>query len=217
MRVYHFVSAVYGLENLQFRRLKIARVNELNDPFEFMARASNSLERAALRATKDQQSAKTGLLCFSESWKNSVQWSHYADRHRGMCLGFDVPDEHIQKVTYRKSPIRFDVHRFQSDGIYAEEFSKKLVSTKFYDWSYEKEWRLYIKLDLETEIDGKYFYKFSDDLRLAEVIVGSASLLTRSQVATALGTLAEKVRRRKARMAFNSFRVVEQLNPRLWT
>ena len=216
MRVYHFVNAKYGLEDLQFRRLKIARVNELNDPFEFMARAKNSLERAALRATKEQQSEKTGLLCFSESWENSVQWSHYADRHRGICLGFDVADEQFKKVTYRKSPLRFDLHRFRSDAVYAQDFSERLVSTKFDDWRYEKEWRLYIKLDPATEVDGRYFYDFSDGLYLAEVIVGGASSITRSQLSAALGKRDEKVRYRKARMAFNSFRVVEQLKSSLW-
>ena len=194
MRVYHFVSAKYGLEDLQFRRLKIARVNELNDPFEFMARANNSLERAALRATKEQQSEKTGLLCFSESWENSVQWSHYADRHRGICLGFDVADEQIKKVTYRKSPLRFDLYRFRSDAVYAQDFSERLVSTKFDDWRYEKEWRLYIKLDPATQVDGRYFYNFSDGLHLAEVIVGAASSITRSQLSAALG----KTRRESA-------------------
>ena len=217
MKVYHFVSAKYGLEDLQGRRLKIARIGELNDPFEFMARASNSLERAALRATKEQQSEKTGLLCFSESWENSVQWSHYADRHRGICLGFDVPNEQIKMVTYRKSPLRFDLLRFRSDAIYAQDFSEKLVSTKFDDWRYEKEWRLYIKLDSRTETDGKYFYEFSGELQLTEAIVGSASTITRRQLADALGSLVKQVRCRKARMAFNSFKVVEQLNPRLWT
>jgi hypothetical protein len=34
MRVYYFVPANYGLENIIKQRVKIARLNELNDPFE---------------------------------------------------------------------------------------------------------------------------------------------------------------------------------------
>jgi hypothetical protein len=36
MRVYHFTKAVHGLEAIRRRRLKIARISELNDPFEFL-------------------------------------------------------------------------------------------------------------------------------------------------------------------------------------
>ena len=37
MRLYHFIKKEHGLENVQERRLKIARIAELNDPFEFAA------------------------------------------------------------------------------------------------------------------------------------------------------------------------------------
>lgn len=36
MRLYHFTSQKFGLLALKDRRLKIARINELNDPFEFL-------------------------------------------------------------------------------------------------------------------------------------------------------------------------------------
>jgi hypothetical protein len=34
MRVYHFINEEYGLDDLRRRRLKIATILELNDPFE---------------------------------------------------------------------------------------------------------------------------------------------------------------------------------------
>lgn len=58
MRLYHFVGEKYGLDNVLRRRLKIARIDDLNDPFEFMARAAGERERAALRATKMEQSKR---------------------------------------------------------------------------------------------------------------------------------------------------------------
>jgi len=36
MRLFYFVPANYGIENLIKRRLKLARLNDLNDPFEFL-------------------------------------------------------------------------------------------------------------------------------------------------------------------------------------
>ncbi len=37
MIVYHFTSSEFALKALRDRRLKIARINELNDPFELCA------------------------------------------------------------------------------------------------------------------------------------------------------------------------------------
>ena len=51
MRVYHFIKAKYGLQDLRKRRLKIARIMELNDPFEFIGIDSPDAElRQALEA-----------------------------------------------------------------------------------------------------------------------------------------------------------------------
>ena len=47
MRLYHFLNAEYGLLNIRHRRLKIARINELNDPFEFLGVATKSADLVA--------------------------------------------------------------------------------------------------------------------------------------------------------------------------
>ena len=47
--------------------------------------------------------ANRGVLCFSRGWHNPLLWSHYGDKHRGVCLGFDVPNAHIVHVSYNSS------------------------------------------------------------------------------------------------------------------
>jgi hypothetical protein len=37
VQVFHFVNAEYGLDDIERRRLKVAQISGLNDPFEFMA------------------------------------------------------------------------------------------------------------------------------------------------------------------------------------
>jgi hypothetical protein len=61
-----------------------------------------------------------------------------------------------------------------------------------------------------------YFADFSDRLSLAMVIVGAESKVTREVLRSALGELALNVETFKARLAFGSFKVVRQRNPRLW-
>src|SRR6266699_7273356 len=106
MRVYHFLSEQYGREDLLKRRLKIATLSDLNDPFELLAVSlSDAAVRRAFRKMKEELSRERGLLCFSRDWRNPVQWSHYAHGHRGLCFGFDVPDEAVGPVTYSEKRI----------------------------------------------------------------------------------------------------------------
>lgn len=41
--------------------------------------------------------AKRGITCFSRDNANILMWSHYANNHSGVCLGFDIDesDEHL--------------------------------------------------------------------------------------------------------------------------
>jgi hypothetical protein len=91
MRVYHFTSCKAALSILDSRRLRLSRIANLNDPFEFLAAdLSDKANRWALKKTKNDLSKTKGVICFSENWTNPVQWAHYARSHRGVCLGFDV-------------------------------------------------------------------------------------------------------------------------------
>jgi hypothetical protein len=79
------------LAAISLQRLKVARIDDVNDPFELQA--MNCMRKDVRKAIADfraSQNEKIGLLCFSQAWKNPVLWSHYADRHRGICLGFDI-------------------------------------------------------------------------------------------------------------------------------
>src|SRR5271154_5959350 len=108
-RRYHFTSAEYALDNLRNRRLKIAQFDDLNDPFELK---SVDLSGAGHAAEFDQFKAKMalkfGVLCFNEKWDDILHWSHYADRHRGACLGFDVSgsSDKFGRVEYKRDKIK---------------------------------------------------------------------------------------------------------------
>ena len=122
MRLYHFINAQYGLEDLRKQRLKIALIMELNDPFEFLGvDLSNSEFRQIMEGLKAYLSEIYGILCFSKSWDNPVQWSHYADGHKGLCLGFDIPDDLglLTKVKYAGKRLSVDKLRADREGLYA--------------------------------------------------------------------------------------------------
>jgi hypothetical protein len=219
VRVYHFMNRKYGLQALRRKRLMLALIDQLNDPFELLGIAShNSEERKAFAEVKAGLAKYTGLLCFSGKWSNPVQWSHYADRHRGLCLGFDASDEMLVPVRYGSKRMKPDpqaMKEMAAEGPAAHEMMFRLVTTKFSHWRYENEHRLFAQLE-KKDARGRYFYDFSGHLALREVIVGSISTITRAEVSRALGRSAKEVAAFKARLAFQSFRVVRSKRDALW-
>ena len=208
MRVYHFLNREYGLDNLRKRRLKIARIHELNDPFEFIgAELSTRDRRKALKATKEEIGKKRGIICFSKNWKNPLMWGHYAQKHQGICLGFDVHDNMVKSVEYVDSRLPWP------DSI-DEEFMGKMICTKFSHWQYEEECRAYFAL--QEHENNLYFKYFSNELLLKEVIVGCNSIITRDEIANAISGIEGEIDIFKAREAFRSFNIVKNEKQSLW-
>lgn len=214
VRLYYFTSRQYALENIEKRRLKISLIDQLNDPFELMAmRLKEHKDRRLFRGWKKDMAAEYGLICFSENWSNPVQWSHYADRHKGACLGFDVDASTLHKVNYVRRRLDETAEQLLDANV-GTEAMKRILSTKFSHWKYEQEWRLFTSL-VDQE-NGLYFAPFSAQLTLREVIVGALSTITRTELQLAIGDIADHVSGTKARLAFKTFSVRRQHKEYLW-
>jgi hypothetical protein len=203
VRVYHFLSASNALDDLEHRRLKLSEIDKLNDPFELWCVAqSDRALRAALRRYKAQMSQQFGMLCFCQEWHNPVLWSHYADKHTGICLGFDVPSNMVKSVKYatRRSQLRRPLTTHVAD---------ELLYTKYRDWRYEREVRSWFELKERDPISGLYFYDFDKQIRLCEVLVGPLCTVTKARIQTALQGYEAQVQIVKSRLAFRTFQVVK--------
>jgi len=171
MRVYKFLNAKYGLKALENRRLKIARISDLNDPFELLGTdLSNQELRTAFVEMKNALDKNHGLLCFSKRWRNPVLWSHYSDGHRGLCLGFDVPDELLMGVTYSGKRTTSE-KLFSKDQSVREREMNRLLSTKFSHWRYENEVRCFVSLEDEDPHNGFYFLEFSNEIKIRRFLL----------------------------------------------
>lgn len=201
MRVYHFISSKFGLEDLKKQRLKISQIDKLNDPFEFLAvNLGDKLFRDTMNMTKNDLAKNRGILCFSKDWHNPLQWAHYADRHQGLCLGFDI-SEKLQPI-----PVRYigKKYKFTNPEDVTEEDMLKLLSTKYTHWKYEKEIRLFSELGYKQ--DEHYFVNFSEGFVLKEVIIGYYSKTTKEEIIQNHG--ANDINIFKVRPAFQTFRMV---------
>jgi hypothetical protein len=66
MRVFHFLKAEHALAALHKSRIKIARIDELNDPFELLcADMRDPRHRQGFQAFKAKCARTFGYLCAS--------------------------------------------------------------------------------------------------------------------------------------------------------
>jgi hypothetical protein len=213
VKLFYLTSAPFALSNLALRRLKIARFADLNDPFELLpVNLADAINRRALCAFKESINETIGLICFSSTWDNPVLWGHYGDKHAGIALGFEVPDALANKVLYSDRPFRIPFDPKTKRAIPNKKTVNRLLRTKFVDWKYEKEYRLFVQLEHSTRESGMYFYDFSEEACLCEVILGPKCELPADRIDTLLKGFKQPIRLIKSRIAFESFRVVENKN-----
>ena len=90
-----------SIELLINRELWFAEPKSLNDPFECQRTYSSVLDATwekheaseSYKLEIDEKLSKylnkTGICSFSRTRKNQLMWAHYADEHKGFCIGFN--------------------------------------------------------------------------------------------------------------------------------
>ena len=84
-----------------------------------------------------------GVYCLTETNSDVTMWAHYADSHRGLCLGFLISEEaRPEKVTYIAEAPRVNFSELFDDESDEDEY--KWIFSKHHDWRNEKEWRVVV-------------------------------------------------------------------------
>lgn len=83
---------------------------------------------------------QTAILCLSTCPNNQLMWSHYADMHKGVVLGFkpSIEDDSILRLT---EPVKYSDKPPINKHIGGNSI-KDIILTKPECWIYENEWRL---------------------------------------------------------------------------
>src|SRR5438477_7762882 len=135
MRVYKFLSAEFGLKSLWEKRLKITTIDELNDPFDLLPfKILDRSKRKEMRLKNQRLGKSHGMLCFSEAWSDPVIWAHYSDKHRGLCLGFEIENDEEKEVIYVDERQDLD-----DKDLIANVGIPIWLYTKYSKWDYEQE------------------------------------------------------------------------------
>lgn len=210
VRAYHMTSSDHGISSISFSRLKVARFAEVNDPFELMALNSHNREiRRLLRRFKSLKNKEIGLLCFSRNWTQPMLWSHYASKHEGICLGFDIKrGSELQEVKYEDKRPKMKSDNGEDAQSIDADIQNLLLRTKYIGWEYEQELRRFIDLSKTKEENGLYFLPFDEDLCLREIILGQRNNLSIEDVRALVKATNPRAVVFKARLEYKAYRIV---------
>ena len=150
MRAYYFTSQKIAMEHvLPERRMKLSLVHEMNDPFELLSAQLTEKDVRKLSKTLHAHWTKTkGVICFIDNMRSPLMWAHYAEKHNGMCLGFEIPalpddwdNSIIRPMMYETKRLKFELAKIQASVDDRMAFIRALLHTKAEDWGYEREYR----------------------------------------------------------------------------
>lgn len=185
------------LELFLNRELWFASPATLNDPFEVESSMPQVLdavwaryplppiERKTYEDFLQKQLSSVGICSFSKARKNQLMWSHYADEHKGICIGFKEekirpPGSNIYPidVTYQdKYPFENIIKRFNFyekfpgmntlESINGDIFYS-ILGTKYTSWKYERERRLVYIKSVARKFEPEAVNSIAFGLRMAE-------------------------------------------------
>ena len=155
-------------------RVFLSPVAKLNDPCEAkfnyvtpQSTSPNPYKGWAQELDRSELFGAARVFCVTESPTNALMWAHYADSHRGICIGFRSSSPALlacaKKVAYSSTvpSVDFDQNR--------QRAKESVALTKSRDWAYEHEWRI---LSTDSTAHSNGFMPIDKD-DISEVIFGA--------------------------------------------
>jgi hypothetical protein len=114
-----------------------------------------------------------GISCFSKTPNEPLMWSHYADKHSGICLIYDkrelmqsLNDSSFQfdclAVNYKKRPL-LELIEINEEVTFMS--SEHVLISKDSKWQYEQEVRFIAKFEDKNNFTGRSFTTYHSALR----------------------------------------------------
>lgn len=104
-----------------------------------------------LEETRKDVDDKFGILCLTIHRNNFLMWSHYADNHKGLCIGFDTQTlyDKIQGTLGKMEYQEELPTKHLQDNVFT--FLQRLLFVKSRVWEYEDEYR-FVKMGLSNQV-----------------------------------------------------------------
>lgn len=170
----HEIAGIDGVEDEDVLKKAFGFFDGKHGFLERIIEAANllgvNIDADAVEKIRDQCNARVaevhkavgravGIACFAQRWNNVLMWSHYANKHTGICVEYDfdipfktAPNSLLLPVEYTSMrpllPIEklgvtqnkdFKVNDANINTVFADVL--KALITKSEIWKYEQEWR----------------------------------------------------------------------------
>ena len=132
---------------------KIAKMQNLDFDFSELNENIQSEKDRMFSLLKNTLSNKIRMTCFTNKNNNILMWSHYANKHNGICVKYDLKD--CKELLYSTFPVVYSTKRpsiSKNELLISSSETKvnedklllllvKSLLTKSDEWKYEEEWR----------------------------------------------------------------------------
>ena len=134
------------LRSIMNNTLWCSNTKEFNDPVDPYIRndkneSSNQFYNYLLERIK--------VACLTTHNDNTLMWSHYADKHKGICIEYDISQLQnnnnfiLKKIDYNLSMLLFDLkNEILLDNNKSIKSIIDLFTVKSKEWEYEDEYRI---------------------------------------------------------------------------
>jgi len=168
-----------NLENIQNDCVYLCSPSKFNDPYDCKIHLNKNEIKPNLKLgisyeefINDIQKSNK-ISCFSEFKDNLIMWAHYAKKHQGFCIQYNISDINpilnipeedssmsvgLFPVIYQENLLDFTeefIDIMKTPKPYTGALSAFIsVLVKYNQWEYEQEWRL-IAINIKSD-DGQY-------------------------------------------------------------
>lgn len=109
----------------------------------------------------DKMNASFGVVSLSSVFDSILMWSHYANNHKGFCVGFNAKPfiEDLQSALHSVTYEEYYPEIVPTATSVWLHNQSRIMATKFKEWEYEKEYRL-VKYGYSNKVAAlseKYF------------------------------------------------------------
>lgn len=196
IKLYKYIDLKGATMLLSEGCFKFSRSKEFNDPFDlydgqidfkrfefqntqqFSRHDRRILHRGrekAARVAWKQQKSNFGISCFSKKYDDILMWSHYADKHKGVCLEFEINANRLLEDEFFLFAVEYTnefslLSHFDKDLNKSANHFQQYISTKALPWQYEEEIRI-VHFDYFKK-DRSQFLSFEKYAKITSVMFG---------------------------------------------
>ncbi len=118
------------------------------------------------------EASKEVVFCsFSKKKDDILMWSHYADEHKGMVIGFDASYFNcLWEIQYQDQRVLIPLTSMLNP-INRKKTAEMIIRTKYTTWKYEKEWRQIIPTSMVNSNGDILTRRFEPDA-VKSIILG---------------------------------------------